>query len=138
MAVPHFAYPFRVSGDHVAVVEQDTWDEVAQSVQMVLTTERGSRLAVPEYGVDSPLFATLTRGREQHMLEAVNRWEPRARATIGITADNVDEFVHHIRVEIPTRHEDNTNALPQSSSDEEPIELPGFGVGGFGEGGFGE
>jgi phage baseplate assembly protein W len=132
MAVPHFRFPFRVSGGQVAVVEQDTFDEVAQCVQVVLSTPIGARIEVPTYGITDPVFSTDSNARSTAMLTAVGEWEPRADAKLDITVDNVDDYLHHITVELPTRTDDVALAalpLPESPDVEDS---DGFGLGGWG------
>lgn len=80
--VPHFALPLRLVGGDFATVEQDTPDEVAQSVQVLLTTPVGSRDEVPDYGVDEMAFQQMTLVEASTLDElsnTVEAWEPRAR-----------------------------------------------------------
>ena len=57
MAIPHLRIPFRITSSGAAdVVEQDSIDDVAQCVEVLLRTRPGDRPEVPEYGIDEPLF----------------------------------------------------------------------------------
>jgi phage baseplate assembly protein W len=99
--VPHFAWPFRIdSTGSAAVVEQDTWEDVAQCVQILLTTVQGDRLELPDYGIPSPLFDTLDSFDSTGILSLIDHWEKRAQATLDITTDNIDELVRHIEVRL--------------------------------------
>lgn len=131
MAIPHLRFPFQIIGSTASVVEQDTYDEIAQCVQIVLTTDVGERIEVPTYGVSNPVFSTDSQARQQAMIEALNTWEKRWQGTLEITVDNVDEFMHHIHVELPDKPDDSQPyAMPQAL--DETGELEGFGGGGWG------
>ncbi len=97
---------------------------------MILTTPKGSRIEVPDFGIDDPVFSVDTSERATRMLEAVNAWEPRARARIEVTVDNVDEFVHRIRAEIADRPDDLSSSVIPAPAAEQPV--AGYGVGGWG------
>ena len=74
--IPHFALPLRVAGDgRFAVVEQDSPDDVAQCVAVVLATPVGSRAEIPEFG--APRF-DFDVPDPADVIEAVKEWEPRA------------------------------------------------------------
>lgn len=88
----HLVLPLRLvngpNGTRVfATYEQDTIEEVTQSVKVLLTTEVGERYRdAPDYGVES----LLTGGPVQLAMAeaAVAEFEPRARTTF--TAGDVD------------------------------------------------
>ena len=81
MSVPHLLAPFTLNPDgSLATLEQDTVDEVAQCVAVVLGTVEGSRLAVPELGIADPTFLGVGVGDIE---AAVSTWEPRATLTIS-------------------------------------------------------
>lgn len=80
--IPHLAFPFTIGEDGTAeVVEQDSLDEVAQCVQVLLSTPQGSRVVVPSYGVPDPTFVGLD---EATVEQAVSDWEPRAEVAVSI------------------------------------------------------
>ena len=82
-SVPHVELPMRLDRrGEPRTVEQDTADEVAQSVRVLMLTRPGDRLTQPAYGLADPAFAPA--GETPGVVEAVERWEPRA------TLDNVD------------------------------------------------
>lgn len=75
--IPHFRYPFRVTLQGAATVDQDSIDDVTQCVYAVLATEIGSRQEEPEFGVIDQTF--LQNGADTDELEeVVSEWEPRA------------------------------------------------------------
>jgi phage baseplate assembly protein W len=132
MSVTHFRYPFHVTGASVDTLEQDSFDEVAQSVQVILTTAKGERIEVPTFGIDDPVLTLSTVGQERTMLDAINQWDDRAQAALQITQDNVDEFVRHVEVKIPDRpSHDISQAYPQQIP-VDASEGTGYGSGGYG------
>lgn len=75
---PHFAHPFRI-GQSVAVVDQDTDEEILGCVWAICSTEIESRDEVPEFGVEDLAFRA--EGEvTQEVVEAVREWEPRVEA----------------------------------------------------------
>jgi phage baseplate assembly protein W len=68
-----------VEGGRVAVVEQDTKEEILQCVLACLRTRLGSRLEAPEYGVPDQTFKRQPRNPDVSVyLRAVEAVEPRA------------------------------------------------------------
>lgn len=96
--VPHFAFPFRVESGSVAVQEQDTTDEVAQCVQVLLATPLGERQEQPDYGVTDPTFQEDID--QQEILTAVSEWEPRALPALTDDIDSADELVRTLRATV--------------------------------------
>ena len=54
--IPHLAWPFRAAGPTLAQVEQDSIEDVQQSVRSYLATEKGERPLSPDFGLDDPTF----------------------------------------------------------------------------------
>lgn len=56
--IPHLAWPFRFDATRrrLAVVEQDTIDDVQQNVHAYLNTDRGERSLSPDFGLADPTF----------------------------------------------------------------------------------
>jgi phage baseplate assembly protein W len=83
----HLKWPLRLSdgpdGTKVfASLEQDTLEEVTQSVQLLLSTEVGERYVdAPDYGVEELLTGSPIAGT--HVLTAVADFEPRAAVTLA-------------------------------------------------------
>jgi phage baseplate assembly protein W len=97
--VPHFAFPLRLGrGGSFAVVEQDSVDDITQSVQVLLSTPVGSRIELPEYGVEALEFTTVVD--RASIVQAINDWEPRADVTVDDQLDSTDKLLRHIRVTV--------------------------------------
>lgn len=86
---PHFDIPFRFApgGGPALVQEQDEFEEVRNSVIAVLSTEEGTRLDVPDFGIPPQTFRE-GGVNTNAILAALRRWEPRAEVILG-----VDEIV---------------------------------------------
>jgi phage baseplate assembly protein W len=81
--VPHLAFPLIVGPSGVFdVLQQDTLEEVIQSVTVLLGTNLGDRVMVPSYGVADPTFS---QPNPDAIAQAIARWEPRAEALVGVT-----------------------------------------------------
>ncbi len=80
--IPHLAIPLTLGpGGQLAVNEQDTLDDVAQCVQVLLETTAGSRIEEPSYGVPDLTFRTsLTLADVE---AAIDEWEPRATVELA-------------------------------------------------------
>lgn len=101
--VPHFDFPLRLESDGtIAVVEQDTLEEVQAAVYMLALTHRGSRPLAPEMGVDDPLFGP---GVDADELAAdLEDQEPRAAVTVTVTDDGPGDET--VTVEVALASED--------------------------------
>lgn len=75
----HFAVPFAVTDGRVAVVEQDTIEDVTQSVFVLLATEQGTYQPLPELGLADPTFR-LGGVDLDELAAVVEEWEPRAES----------------------------------------------------------
>lgn len=98
MSIPHFRLPFRVTNGSVDTIEQDSLDEIAQCVQVLLSTELGTRLELPDYGIAQPLF--MTKIDFSAVLAQLDKWEPRARTVINSDIDSTDELLRSLRLEV--------------------------------------
>lgn len=79
MRAPHLAAPFRVEGGRVALVEQDSKEEIRQCVLACLRTRLGSRLEASDYGIPDLTFKRQPRTPDASVyLRAVEEAEPRA------------------------------------------------------------
>jgi phage baseplate assembly protein W len=99
--VPHFALPFRVEASgSVAVLDQDSEEEIAQCVGVLMSTTVGERIELPGYGIRSPVFSTMSTHDDADMAAAVGKWEPRATALVH--SEVIDESLRHVLVQIET------------------------------------
>jgi phage baseplate assembly protein W len=98
VTVPHFAFPLRLDGSRFGVVEQDTVEEIAAGVEVLVATPVGSRMDEPEYGIGDPTFTT---GLDHAaVLDAISVWEPRAVAQIASAPDQLDELVVRAQITV--------------------------------------
>lgn len=75
---PQIAYPFEIlSSGKVREIEQDSIDEIAMSVEMILRYPLGYREELPEFGAPDLTFTTAA-DTSQILADHVTRWEPRA------------------------------------------------------------
>ncbi len=97
--VPHFSFPFRRSNDgtRCVVVEQDMDDEILDCLEVLLTTERGERIDLPDYGLPDPLF-TQGGANLELIRQVIATWEPRANATV--TRTDLVDMLDRIRIEV--------------------------------------
>lgn len=98
VSVPHLAFPLRLSGGRLATVEQDSMDEIEQCVEIVLRTERGTRLGQIEFGIEDPTFGDTLDLSD--MVNAVGTWEPRAITAISDEIDPEDEMLRYVLARI--------------------------------------
>lgn len=85
---PHLEFPPRLTEDgQFAAVEQDSLADVRQCVHVLMRTPVGSRPLAPTIGMDDPTFS---EGVDPDLLTAALQ-EQEPRASIGITADQVDD-----------------------------------------------
>lgn len=100
--VPHLKLPVRLDArtGSLMTVEQDSLEEVAQSVEVILATPIGSRVDLPEFGAPSYLFEQFPVDTTA-ALAAVANWEPRALVTF--TQSATDELSTVIRAAVTAR-----------------------------------
>ncbi len=100
--IPHFSLPFRRDTHGRCVVnEQDDDDEIVDCVEVLLATERGSRIEVPEYGLPDQVFRQ--GGADLSVVTSViERWEPRAEHFVERKKELTD-MVDQVRVNIMER-----------------------------------
>jgi phage baseplate assembly protein W len=101
--VPHFALPLRLDGTGgFAVLEQDSVDDVAQCVAVVLATPVGSRAEAPTFGVPQVEFTSTVPAED--LVEAVVEWEPRADLDVdSVSGLGVDGTVTEITARVRAR-----------------------------------
>lgn len=95
-AIPKFRIPLRLENGRLALVEQDSQDNVAACVYTILATERGSRLEDPDFGVESRLFDQMPIDVDE-WLEQIAAYEPRAEVH---TEQEVGDLIGAVLVEV--------------------------------------
>jgi len=96
--IPHFAFPFRISGGKAVEVEQDTIDDIASCVHAILSVERGELLHMPGFGVTDLPFLVGSASTEE-IIQAIRTQERRAEVTIEEGWD-FDQFIQYIRLSL--------------------------------------
>ena len=92
--VPKLSVPFTVTDGRIDVVEQDSDAEIAQCVFALLATEAGTRIELPDYGIEDPAFQE--DGIDlAAMRRDVGEWEPRADV---FTDDEMVDLAHQVQV----------------------------------------
>jgi phage baseplate assembly protein W len=89
VTIQAFAFPLRLAGEDFIYTEQDTQAEIADCVKVLMLTEIGSRMVLPAYGIP-PLFQGQVPVVTAEVLAAIQRWEPRAYASLSEYLDAVD------------------------------------------------
>lgn len=96
---PHFDLPFRLSGNSFAVVEQDTYADIANCVETIIRTPQGHRNDAPDFG--NPLEAFDTQPVNVDLLkDAIRTQEPRSDNLVTEQGDAVDTLIDYVRVEV--------------------------------------
>lgn len=99
---PHLKWPLRFEGDHMAVVEQDSIEEIEQCVEAIVRYPLGFRDELPEFGLSDQTF--LQGGVNVEVVRAViERWEPRVDLTISSDFD-LDTFESLVLTELRRRN----------------------------------
>lgn len=99
--VPHLAWPFRFGARKLVQVEQDSIEDLQQSVHAYLATPRGERPLNPEFGIEDPTFGPgVDSARLAADIEASE--DGRAAVTVTITGpDGGGQQDVSVRVAIP-------------------------------------
>lgn len=95
-AIPKLRIPLRVENGRLALVEQDSQDNVAACVYTILSYERGSRLEDPDFGVESRLFDQMPIDVDE-WLEQISAYEPRASVQ---TQQEIEDLTGSVLVEV--------------------------------------
>lgn len=101
---PQIAFPFEImpSGT-VREVEQDTLDEIAMSIEIILRFPLGSRYELPNFGVPDLSFRLSTEDLASILAEHVLRWETRARIFIEERPDQWNQMVRDFTIRVEGR-----------------------------------
>jgi len=69
------------------IVVQDTMEDIAQSVEMIVGTGIGSRTVVPTFGIPQQPFEN---GNQGNIEKIISTWENRATSVVTVTTDPVN------------------------------------------------
>lgn len=83
-----FAHPFRLAGNHFAVVDDAEEREFAQEIAIMASTRPGERALVPDFGITDPTFGTLDVAEVNRCLAL---YGPAGVAVTGIAIEVVDQ-----------------------------------------------
>jgi len=95
--IPHFDLPFRFTGPHPAVVEQDLEDDVGNCVEVIFRTRVGERVELPDFGVDDWVFEVQPLSLDGVMQQLAAQ-EPRAVVSFEQEPDAFDHLIAKVRV----------------------------------------
>lgn len=102
MLNPHFDLPFRFTpsgGGGSAVVEQNSFEDIANCVEAIIRTPLGYRDDAPQFGfpdltlIEQPIIS-------KDVVELVQSQEPRATVLIGEQVDFIDVLIDRLTVEV--------------------------------------
>lgn len=94
--IPHLAFPFRFGSAGAAlVVPQDTTEEVEQGVKVLMLTELGERLEVPDFGISDPVFQTEVD--VANIAAAALEWDSRVELVID---EEPDGMIRNLLVQV--------------------------------------
>lgn len=95
--VPHFSFPFRLAGSRIALTDQGSDDEILDCVEVLLSTEPGERIDLPDYGLEDQAF--LEGGASRSQIDSTIRaWEP--RAAFDIDPVDMEDRIDNVRVNL--------------------------------------
>lgn len=90
--------PLQLRAGGLATVEQGSVEEIAACVYALISTERGSRLEDPDYGVEDASFDQFPpEDAIDEWLVQIQRYEPRARVR---TLAELEDLIAHVIVRV--------------------------------------
>ncbi|MCA1781807.1 MAG: hypothetical protein ABR616_05955 [Dermatophilaceae bacterium] len=100
--VPHFELPLRLTAQgSFRTLEQDLLPEIAQCVEVLVGTEIGERIEVPDYGV-VPMLFRVDIDRET-IIAQIAMWEPRVATLLEEEPSQFDALVREVRIRVTSR-----------------------------------
>ncbi len=97
---PHFALPFRFAGTSVAVVEQDSPDNIAMCVEAVCRYRQGDRPEEPNFGRPKDLEFAKGALDLEALSKQISESEPRATYLLTEHPDLFDSAVRQVGIAI--------------------------------------
>lgn len=94
--IPHFSFPFTIGNQGFAtVLKQDDVAEIEQNVKVLVLTELGERIEVPDFGISDSTFQTDVD--TQSIVEAAELWDGRAKVFVD---SDIDRMVRNVRLNV--------------------------------------
>jgi len=122
MGVPHLRVPFRIErSGNAQLVEQDSSDEIVQSVRVLLSTLVGQRLEVPGYGIPDQAFLADSSLSTAVLSSQVKKWEPRADVRIKESIDRSNSGIRRVLVEVATSDDSNSESTSGGRQMTDPL-----------------
>lgn len=103
VVVPHFSVPFQLGATNGAAFlnEQDSTEDIIDSIKAVLSYPPGSHDALPGFGVEDLVFRQRSITSIASQLQAALReWEPRSEALVSENPAILDELVRKIVIKV--------------------------------------
>lgn len=104
--IPHFSLPFRFerSGAHgmIAMSEQDSIDDIANCVELIVRTPINWRDESPDFGIPDLTFKILPI-RPETIEQLVSPLEPRVKILVREQPSRLDALVDILTVELQAR-----------------------------------
>lgn len=98
-SIPHLKFPFRFGlGGAADTVEQDTTEELEQGVKVLMLTELGERLEVPDFGVADLTFRTELDVAS--IVAAAREWDERVEVDLAEDTDPINSMIRHLAVQV--------------------------------------
>lgn len=92
----HLALPLTIGGDgSFNTWQQDTIQEVQQSVEVIVGSTQGQRTVVPSFGMPVMDFQTPNKGT---YIRAINLWDNRATVTVTVKPSTTGSA--HVRINV--------------------------------------
>lgn len=104
--IPHLSLPFRfeahAADGHVVVSEQDSIDDIANCVELIVKTPLGWRDEAPDFGIPDLTFSVLPIG-PQTIEQLLEEQEPRIIILVREQPDALDQLMTILNVELHAR-----------------------------------
>lgn len=104
--LPHLQWPVRLVAGHLAVLEQDSLDDVVQCVEVLTNVRAGTFIDTPELGWEDPTFSEGGPSAD-HLAAAIAEFEPRAAVSIeaGTDPSELSDGTGRLRVSVELTEE---------------------------------
>ena len=99
--VPHFDLPFRFQGGSAVVVEQDSFEDIANCAEAIIRTPYGFRTqdGTPDFGLPLEEFGLQPIGTET-IRDIIVSQEPRVIALVSEHPDQADALIDDVLIQV--------------------------------------